>query len=306
MLHLFNGKAAAALHGRAGLPGTALTWDDVLHDGPVPAGLDLAALRLVRATFLASEGWAPFGRVLAELGARDGAVLAAEAGVLWLEHDLYDQLQLLQIVDALAAAGRVTRWRLVQADTYLGPLSPEALAALLPRAAPLVPEAVALARRAWAAFRESDPTALEALLAEPERTALPYLAPALTRWLEELPHTHDGLSRSERQVLQILAQGPRSFRALFLEWSDHEEPRWMGDASLLSRLEALTRAPGLVARQGNAWHLTPTGEAVLARRADWARLGGVRRWHGGLHLDSTRGGAVWRWDAATRRVVAPQ
>ena len=53
--------------------------------------------------------------------------------VLWFEHDLFDQLQLLQILDYFYdepdATGRVS---LIQANDYLGPMMPEQLAALYP------------------------------------------------------------------------------------------------------------------------------------------------------------------------------
>jgi len=44
MLHITNGDATLRLMGPAGLPGEFLPWRDVLHEGPVPAGLDLEVL----------------------------------------------------------------------------------------------------------------------------------------------------------------------------------------------------------------------------------------------------------------------
>jgi hypothetical protein len=52
-LHVTNGDIAVDLLRRAGLAEHALAWADVLHEGPVPAGLDEAGLRRVRAEFIA-------------------------------------------------------------------------------------------------------------------------------------------------------------------------------------------------------------------------------------------------------------
>src|SRR5262249_18538276 len=96
-LHVTNGDSAAATLRETGLVGDRLVvWRDVLPEGPVPA-VDDARLRAVRAEFLGADP-----RDLAE---RDGALAAGRDGdyVLWFEADLYDQLQLVQILAALSA-----------------------------------------------------------------------------------------------------------------------------------------------------------------------------------------------------------
>ena len=48
------------------------------------------------------------------------AIEAGDELVLWFEHDLYDQLQLLQLLDLVARETvPASRVRLAQADTYL-------------------------------------------------------------------------------------------------------------------------------------------------------------------------------------------
>src|SRR3954454_14586784 len=89
---------------RAGLAGDLLSWRDVLHEGPVP-DLPPDQLRRVRADYLATLGAAETAEVEAELLVRDerlaGALESGEPVVLWFEHDLYDQLQLIQILAGL-------------------------------------------------------------------------------------------------------------------------------------------------------------------------------------------------------------
>jgi hypothetical protein len=46
MLHITNGESVALP--QTGLPGEVIYWNDVLHDGPVPRGLELQELSRVR------------------------------------------------------------------------------------------------------------------------------------------------------------------------------------------------------------------------------------------------------------------
>ena len=43
LLHVTNGSAVISAMREAGIDGTIVPWDDVLHEGPVPAGLNIAA-----------------------------------------------------------------------------------------------------------------------------------------------------------------------------------------------------------------------------------------------------------------------
>ena len=69
MLHLTNGDSVVPGIEATGVGGEILPWRDVLHEGPVPAGLDAAALRAVRA--LSACGWGPPESIEAEMRARD-------------------------------------------------------------------------------------------------------------------------------------------------------------------------------------------------------------------------------------------
>ena len=298
MLHVTNGEAAASGLREAGLPGTVLSWDDVLHEGPVP-NLPPDALRAVRARFL-TEAFAPDGRdVAAELAARDAAldraVVAGADVVLWFEHDLYDQLQLLQVLDRLGDYPNVA---LVLNDDYLGPLPPTDLAALFPARERATDAQRVLARRAWAAFTAPDPSALNALLADRTATRpLPHLGAALGRFAEESPWTTDGLTRTERQALAALADGPRALPDLFAHATAADEPRFLGDTTFF---DTVRRLVPLVAFEGVVAAITDAGRAVLAGTADADASLTRSLWRGGVHLPPT---APWRYGPDARRLV---
>ena len=315
LLHVTNGESAGNTLRETGLGGAVLSWQDGLHEGPVPA-VPPAELRRIRARFLNECGWGAEGALLDSLERRDRLFLDALASgrnvVLWFEHDLYDQLQLLQ---ALAQANGSDGLELIQADDFLGPLGPQELEALWPQRRPVTPELLELGRTSWEAFCAPEPTGLELVLAE-DTSSLPFLAPALRRLLEELPDSASGLSRTERQLLEPLLDGPRTPPLLFRESQAQEEAVFAGDAWVWKRLAEL--APLVAAADGeplppppplgdpHAFAATPvalteTGREVLAGKADRVAVAGIDRWLGGTHLGA---GTDWRWDRASGLVRA--
>ena len=308
LLHVTNGESAGNTLRQTTLGGVVLSWQDVLHEGPVP-DVPAAELRAVRARFLSECGWGSERSLLESFERRDRLFEQALEGgtevVLWFEHDLYDQLQLLQ---ALTLAGD-SRLELIQADADLGPLPPEGLEALWPQRRPVSLQSRALAREAWDAFRAPEPTGL-AELAGRDTPGLPHLGPALLRLLEELPDARTGLSRTEQQLLEPLLEGPKLPFDLYLASQAREEAVFLGDAWAWKRLaelvplvEELPAPPPLgdpreflAARVA----LTPLGHDVLAGEADRFEVAPIERWVGGTRVDGS-----WRWDAARRRLRPP-
>ena len=313
MLHVTNGDAAAGVIEAAEIGGEILPWRDVLHEGPVPAGLSLAELGAVRADFIASLGWGDAAELRREVAARDAAVAGFASHrevVLWFEHDLYDQLQLLQLLDFFAGAEvGATRLTLVCGAEYLGPSTPARLAERFADRRPVTRAQLALGREAWAAFRSPDPREIESLVVG-DTSALPYLAAALVRHLEQFPSTVNGLSRSEQQALEEIDAGAHTVRDAYVaSHQGREEPIWLGDTTFVTYLDDLARGAHPLVTLGQAAEamartvsLTEAGRRVLAGRDDRVRLNGIDRWLGGVHLAGHE--AAWRWDPEERRLVA--
>ena len=108
MLHVTNGDSVVESWRSVGMPGVYLPWRDVLHDGAVPRRETLEQMSDVRARELIRIGFGNgdnYEKMRAGFTERDGTLAAFrdhEEVVLWFEHDLYDQLQLLQILDWLS------------------------------------------------------------------------------------------------------------------------------------------------------------------------------------------------------------
>src|SRR6185312_13291768 len=287
----------------------------------VPAGLDAAELRAVRAEFLAAYGWGDAAAIEADMRARDERLAAAlrrdEVVVLWFEHDLYDQLQLLQVLDAVDGSEEVEA---ILPDRFLGAMEFDELAALWPERAPLRSDQIALARFAWDAVRAPGPQGIEALL-NTHTAALPHLGPALRRQLEELPAVGDGLGRTERQALEAISDGARTPHDVFFAAQRAEEAAFLGDTWMWARLAELGQGddrligtdrgdaldpppprPGSDGFTGRRLALTDAGRSVLAGEADRCALLPLDRWTGGIHLTGPE--PEWRWDRATGRAVS--
>lgn len=313
LLHVTNGESAGNTLRQTGLGGAVLSWQDVLHEGPVPPVSRPELLRL-RARFLSECGWGSKRELLAALERRDRTYVdALREGahvVLWFEHDLYDQLQLL---DALALARDANASpELVVVGSFpgrpdfhgLGELTASELETLWPARRVAPSEVLDEAWNAWAAFCAPEPTALAAFRA----THLPFLDPALARLLEELPAARDGLSGTERRGLEAIAGGARTPAAAFRTSQQLEEAPFLGDAWFYRTLAELGRGQARLVETedgeplsappplGDAQRftftpirLTKLGERVLGGDANRVELLGIDRWVGGTHVVAAPG-----------------
>lgn len=324
-LHVASGTSTTDTIEAAGIPGLRSIWADPLYEGPVPAGLSDDELLEVRRRHLA----------VAEPRASEDpvndlrewrAVLRRRASydelVLWFEHDLFDQLNLIQLLtwvrDHVAPAPRVS---LISIGSFpgrpafkgLGELTAGELGPLFETRQPVDDRQFDLAQRAWLAFRAPEPESLDALRRD-DSSALPYLAAAITRFMQEYPWVGTGLSRTERRLLELAGADGVSLAKAFPRMHGGEGAYHVTDATLVAlAAELASTAPPLLvitspggansSLLGSTVALTDAGRAVLAGERDRVATCGIDRWLGGVHLDG-RGGA-WRWNDAGQRIVAP-
>lgn len=238
VLHVTNGDSAVGALRRAGIQGDVIAWREVLHEGP--AGTK------VPGTFVHEE------RVRVACGH------ACEEVVLWFGSDLPDHLSILQILSRRPPRARLA---LAGVDEWVGisQLEPEELRHLLEEAPPVDDAMLDTAQAAWQAFK-TDPRRL----ADLDTSAIPGLGGAVSRLLEEIPSERDGLSRSERQLLQAVAEGASTKEEAFTTAQRREERPWLGDVWAFERLARMT--PDLLTAD---LALTGRGRGVLEGREAW-------------------------------------
>ena len=325
-LHVANGTCTTRLIEAAGIPGRLSIWADPLHDGPVPGGLTDTELLDVRAGYLTDPSGP--GDTVNDMKHWRTVIARHQSYdelILWFEHDLFDQLNLIQLLafirEHLPAGKPVS---LVCVGSFpghprfmgLGELTAAELGSLLESRQPVGEAQYSMAALAWRAFREPTPEGLDTLR-RAGTPALPYLAAAITRFLEEYPWTIDGLSRSERRLLRLVEAGSVEPGTILLSEAfplmhDGEQCYYITDLSLAALAGSLLRsAPPLItsgpgpaddrAPLRQPVTITGAGRSVLAGQPDRIALGGIDRWLGGVHLRSPA--PVWRWDEGQQRII---
>ena len=345
-LHVTNGDHAGDKL-RGFVDGPVIIMADVLHEGPCPP-VDGEAWHELRARFLASDFGAPYEATKASLTAADEAMAAAlehgDENVLWFEHDLFDQLQVIRILDLLVrlkpdmTAGHVASGfsrtsslvSLICIDRFpgidrfigLGQLTAAQLAMLPGTRLPVTRGHFTLASDAWRAFRSPDPSELLRIAMQLDASrvasseggaALRFLGAALLRFLAEFPSTSNGLSRTEQLALEALAAGPSIAGDLFGATQLKEAQPFLGDLPFFDMLRRLASANvPLVTVQAGGGDTDLSGQRAAITHSGRDVLAG-RADHVRLNgIDVWRGGvhlagsdsSPWRWDERDETLVS--
>lgn len=144
MLHIHNGDSNAATAKQSELPGEHFAFREALIEGPTPPVRDRAEWRAIRAGHLSQSYAVEFDHCARELVDQENKLATiAEHNeiVLWFEHDLFCQVNLLYLLDWFSQHDlRDTRLSLVCIDQFpgvtdfrgLGQLDAKQLASLFP------------------------------------------------------------------------------------------------------------------------------------------------------------------------------
>ena len=307
-LNITNGDSAVQIMQQAGIEGELLPWRDVLHEGPVPAGLSLQEMSEVRANYIADQNWSKREDVRQWFQYRDDLLTRFrefDQVVLWFEHDLYDQLQLIQILAWFATQDlENARIFIICTDNYLGHLNPQEMSELQNHAQALTYEQITIATTAWQTFTMNTPLEWQNLLQQ-DTACLPFLAGAVKRVLQEYPNAQTGLTLTQKQALQALQTSPLPPGQLFAAYQQSEERRFMGDTVFWGYLSQMLEGekPLIVLPEGKTLTLpsspdqllsiTDHGLQVLKGEQCWEGLKQINRWIGGVHLTPEN---IWLWD----------
>ena len=322
MLHILNGSSIEEPLRQSSVPGEFFSFRDALIDGPVIAGLDKEQWRQLRVEHLSSTyGVEPHTcdeQFLEQTQALESYSTHDEV-VLWFEHDLFCQLNLLYLLDWFAhidLAG--TKLSLVHIGEFpgrenfrgLGELNEKELASLFPHRQTVSATQLELASEAWRGFSSPDPTSLESIL-NTDTSSFPFLDTALAAHLRRFPNTTNGLGQIENTSLELVGNGRVQFGDLFPEFIAAEPVYGLGDAQLWLSLVNLSKAnePLLTTYAENNpsqvspkafFKITEAGKAVLNGESDFVKLNGVDQWLGGVHLEGFD--RLWRWDNEMARL----
>lgn len=328
MLHIHNGDSSASIAKESSLPGEHFAFRESLITGPTPADVSDHEWRSIRAQHLSES----YGVDLQECeqGLLDQeqkleSPAEHEEVVLWFEHDLFCQTNLLYLLNWFAQRDLGnTRLSLICIGEFpgkqnfrgLGELNAEEMASLFPERQQITPAQFKLGELAWQAYCSPDPTEIKKV-GDSDTALLPFLGPALQAHLRRFPSTRNGLGRIEEKALGLIKSGAKTFIELFPRFGGAEPVYGLGDAQLWLALKGLSvgRQPLLKIENGKdggvgltpeivrqaEFEITDAGALVLRGEADNVELNGIDLWLAGVHLVSNN---LWRWDEEVEALVS--
>ncbi|WP_432464565.1 DUF1835 domain-containing protein [Agarivorans sp. QJM3NY_33] len=315
-LHIRCGHDLQHLLPRAGFKGDFLAWIDPYCLGPL--SLDEATLLRVRAEFVVQH-------YLSELTPQDADIDAVIAGerakraqlndpqyqqiVLWLEHDNYDQLMMIYLL-AIMTPALLSKTKIIEVNQFpgtsryvgLGQLPAQALRSVWQSRQSATTKMQGWASRVWHALCQDNPEAIVAILNSDIDHSFKQIKPVLMRYLQELPHTTNGLSLTQRIALQLLAEAGEQgliFRALFHAYQQRESLPFLGDLMFWALIKPLSQgeAPLIDIHRlaGEAFSsasltINTEGFSCLQARTKWL---GADDQLGGMNISSQN---AWQWD----------
>jgi hypothetical protein len=327
MLHIHNGDSSADVAKQSSLPGEHFAWRESLITGPTPSGISGNEWRIIRARHL-SESYGvdleECERGLLEQDKKLSSFGEHDEVVLWFEHDLFCQTNLLYLLIWIAQQDMGnTKLSLICIGEFpgkedfrgLGELDVEQLASLFPGRQQVTAPQLKLAELAWQAYCSPDPTEIEKVL-KADTSLLPFLGPALQAHLWRFPSTKNGLGSIENRGLELIHGGLKTFIDVFPRFVDAEPVYGLGDAQFWLALQRMSRGrqPLLRIEDGKnggaelttdivrnaSFEITEPGESERSGEADFVELNGIDLWLGGVHLSPTN---LWRWDESSERIV---
>lgn len=236
---------------------------------------------------------------------------------VWVDPRPNDQLVLVWLLELLRPYKEITtKLSLVPTDDAIARYHPQSVAKWQLPTYKVTDNHLALASRAWHAWRATTPERCFDLLMK-DMTILPGLRRALIALLEELPDMVTGLGESEGIMLDFVEEAgtePEEVLdgAAIREVFDKREAGKLlrgllqcpapaifetGQAPLDTSEQAVPDRYG-----GGQIALTELGRAIRTCEDDFSRHNPIHRWWGGTELTNDR---LWRWDSLSRSLVAP-
>lgn len=296
ILNITNGDCTVDIMQQARLEGEFLPWRDILHEGPVPLNLEFEELCKVRGDFIYQKGWAKKKFIEDDFLKKIDIfqnISKYDKVILWFEHDLYDQLQILQILDLLSK--KEIEITMICTDNYLGEQTSDSLLSLQKFEQKVSNEQFDLAIKAWNSFRSESPKNLQELLNE-DISSLPFLKESIKRVLHEYPHCDNGLNLTSQLAFKVIDEGETNPWKIFGAYQQSEKSRFMGDTVFWDLLNGYIDTPNpLLATKYNkklvppfekdeVLTLTPLGKEVLKSEKNWLDLTTIDKYIGGVNL----------------------
>ena len=300
-LHIVSSTTVINVMQQANLYGDFLAWQDFLHEGPTPKNFSLQQLSKIRAYFLSEHRYTSLNKALETFEYRNNILenyKNYKKIILWFEQDLYDQLQLLQILDWLEThLNKDIEVTLVLTDKYFAEYSFQELQEASLQKNIMTKKDFQLGKKIWSAFSDTTPLSWFKLLDKSNSDPLS-LKKSIQRLLEEYPNTMNGLSRTEHQALMSIFKEKRLKEDIFMESQKEEEKPFIADIIFWKILDDFIKHK-LTIQESNNIYITDLGKDVLNGKKNWITIKNIDHWIGGVQLSPDN---LWCWDIKEKTI----
>jgi len=305
ILNIVNSNIVLNQLKNSNIDGDFLAWEDFLHEGPVPENLSLEKLSKIRAKFIAQKGLEDIQNIYKKFKYRNNILKTYKKYNqidLWFENDLYDQLQLIQILDWFSkSAINNNNIYIISPNNYLMKSTPKDLKKFAIYNRELVNHNHFItAKKAWMAFSSESPYSWCKLLND-DTDSLPFLKDTVQRIIEEYPNNINGLSRTAHQALLSISKNIHHPNNIFIDYQKSEYRPFMGDIIFFYILKELVENNLLNSTQeGKNLELTNLGREILEGKKNLFNHTKVDRWIGGVHITNKNS---WCWDIKSKNII---
>jgi len=297
ILHIVSGTMVANVMKQAELSGDFLVWQDFLHEGPIPKSFSLQQLSKIRAHFFDQYKYLELQEALKTFENRNH-ILQNHSNynevILWFEQDLYDQLQLLEVLNWFASyLDKNVELSLILTKSHFAEYSFSEIQLATQNKQSITPKHFSIAQKAWSALSDDEPLKWFNLLKEKNST-LPFLKQTVQRLLEEYPNTFNGLSRTAHQALLTISKNKKQNKQkIFIESQKQEEHPFIADIIFWRILDDFLEHKLIEKKANGEIDITSLGKEVLLGKLNWITIKKIDYWIGGVHLSQDN---LWCWN----------
>ena len=297
-LHIINGDGTFFPFQKSGISGQTAIWREMFCEGPT-GQLSSPSFWKQREEFLSSKY--PSENKYTEIVLPEWEKIKQFADfqevVLWFEHDLFCQLNLIGLLSWFADQNlEHVKLSMVSPSKHekhpnfqgMGQLAPEDFPPLYQERTPISKETLDIAKKVWNLYSASDANELWNYSLTTEFKGLPHLKTALQIHFERFPNKRTGLNTKESFILSQFANAKSlSTRELMRSLLLNGNTLWgLGDAQYFRMLEDLKP----LIEKNNEFELTSLGENVLAQISSFENHRNTELQIGGANQTD------WYWD----------
>lgn len=336
ILHVVNDNLTAQAIAHTELPGEILPWQDTLYEGPVIYFDDLDSLAIDRAKYFTAQGYGDYKTIEQAYLSRN-AILKDynnyQQIILWFDHDLYGQLQLIQLIEWLGRQetgsieiSHIDLTRLKQQRTRrrrISQLLPAEIQTLFRSTIEVTQQQIEICTQAWYAYTNGNPEYI-VQFKPPDISSMPFLKDTFIRLAREFPYKTTGLSQTELLIIDAVKHKNFTEDDIFSYVQNKEPVAFMSKIVFQRILQRLMDAQfpvlklqvieqEVVLEVDDSTDMSSEREIVkdsrilttnytnqvLNKWVDWIQLNSINRWIGGVHLNE---GNLWRYDPVSRQI----